>query len=181
MTCLNRTSATFLRMAVAVAFVLSCAGGRAFAQDRGGFTALVDLGVGVQNDTAIEESEVGLSGINFGVGGYLRDDLALMFRVAGTNVTHDLAGGNYGQTSGFVGPSLQYWLSNRYNVEAGVGIGFWNADTDDDSGFGLLLGAGVTLFNRGKHNLQFGLHYAPAFTNPGNVHNVGFTFGYQFL
>jgi len=47
--------------------------------------------------------------------------------------------------------------------------------------FGLLFGAAVTVFNRGKHNLQFGVQYTPAFTKPGTIHNVGFTFGYQFL
>jgi hypothetical protein len=45
----------------------------------------------------------------------------------------------------------------------------------------LILGAGVTIFNRGKHNLQLGVQYSPAFTDPGTVHNMGFTFGYQFL
>ena len=78
--------------------------------------------------------------------------------------------------------AVQYWLSNRFNIEAGAGVGFWNAGNDEEeSGLGLILGAGITLFNRGKHNLQFGVQYAPAFTDPGTVHNLGFTFGYQFL
>jgi hypothetical protein len=42
------------------------------------------------------------------------------------------------------------------------------------------LGAGFSVFNRGKHNLQVGFQYAPAFTDPGTVHSIGFTFGYQF-
>ena len=42
------------------------------------------------------------------------------------------------------------------------------------------LGAGYSIFNRGKHNVQLGVHYTPAFTDPGTVHNFGFTFGYQF-
>ena len=28
--------------------------------------------------------------------------------------------------------------------------------------------------------MQVGVQYAPAFTDPGTVHNFGFTFGYQF-
>ena len=39
----------------------------------------------------------------------------------------------------------------------------------------------VTIFNRGKHNIQVGVEYAPAFTDSGTVNNLGFTFGYQFL
>ena len=41
---------------------------------------------------------------------------------------------------------------------------------------------GVTVFNHGKHNLQVGVEYAPAFTDlVGTINNIGFTFGYQFL
>ena len=154
---------------------------RAVAQDRGGFTALVDFGVGVQRDASIDETAVGLAGVNLGVGGFLNRDLALMFRISGTNVTYDLGGVDYDQASGVAGAALQFWLSDKFNVEAGGGVGFWRGDTEEDNqGFGLILGAGVSIFNRGKHNLQLGIQYAPAFTDPGTVHNVGFTFGYQF-
>ena len=156
-------------------------GGSALAQDRGGFTFLVDAGVGIQNDSSIEETAVGLSGLSFGVGAFLTENLAPMFRLSATIVNYDLSGFDYGQTSGFAGPSLQYWLSDRFNVEGGAGLGFWRGDTDEDSrGFGLLLAAGYSIFNRGKHNVQLGVHYTPAFTDPGTVHNFGFTFGYQF-
>ena len=169
-------------LALLLALAVFLAGDDAFAQDRGGFTALVDVGVGVQNDSSIEETEVGLAGVSFSVGGFVNRDLALTFRLAGTNVSYDLSGGNYRQVSGVAAPTIQYWLTNRFNIEAGAGVGFWRADADEDeTGLGLILGAGVTIFNRGKHNLQFGLQYAPAFTDPGTVHNVGFTFGYQFL
>ena len=152
-----------------------------FAQDRGGFTILVDAGVGIQNDTSIEETAVGVAGLGLGVGSFLNEDLALMFRFAGTRVNYDLNGFDYGQTSGFAGPSVQWWLSDRFNVEAGAGLGLWRGDTGEDNvAGGLLFGAGVSIFNRGKHNLQLGVQYAPAFTEPGTVHNFGFTFGYQF-
>jgi|SRR5688572_12024198 len=169
-----------MRVAICIC-AIAITGGRAFAQDRGGFTALVDFGLGVQNDSSIDETAVGLAGVNFGVGGFLTRDLALLFRLSGTNVTYDLAGGDYGQASGVVGPALQFWLSDKFNVEAGAGVGFWRGDTDEDNqGFGFILGAGVSIFNRGKHNVQLGMQYAPAFTEPGTVHNFGFTFGYQF-
>lgn len=99
------------RSIVFLAVMVLLAGDRAFAQDRGGFTALVDLGVGIQNDTSIEETEVGLAGISFGVGGFVTPDLAVMFRLAGTNVNYELAGGDYGQISGVAGAAVQWWLS----------------------------------------------------------------------
>ena len=155
--------------------------GRAYAQDRGGFTALVDVGIGVQNDTAIEESAVGLAGLGFGVGAFVTEDLGLMFRLTGTNVTYDLDGTDYGQSSGFIGPALQFWLSDKLNVEGGAGFGYWRGDNDDDSrGLGLILGAGLSILNRGKHNVQLGIQYLPAFTDPGTVHSFGVTLGYQF-
>jgi hypothetical protein len=170
-----------VKVAVYAACALLIDGGTALAQDRGGFTFLVDAGVGIQNDSSIEETAVGLSGLSFGVGAFLTENLAPMFRLSATIVNYDLGGFDYGQTSGFAGPSLQYWLSDRFNVEGGAGLGFWRGDTDEDSrGFGLLLGAGYSIFNRGKHNVQLGAQYTPAFTDPGTVHNFGFTFGYQF-
>lgn len=127
---------------------------------------------------------MGLAGLNFGVGGFLTRDLPLMFRLSGTNVAYDFGpSGDYRQVSGVAGPAVQYWLSDRFNLEAGAGVGFWSSpDTDEANGaLGIILGAGVTIFNRGRHNLQFCVQYAPAFTDPGTVHNVGVTFGYQFL
>ena len=170
-----------VKITLCAAFAMLIAGGRASAQDRGGFTALVDAGLGIQNDSSIEETAIGLSGLSFGVGAFVTENLAPMFRLSATIVNYDLSGFDYGQTSGFAGPSVQYWLSDRLNVEGGAGLGFWRGDTDEDSkGLGLLLGAGYSIFNRGKHNVQLGVHYTPAFTDPGTVHSFGFTFGYQF-
>ena len=143
---------------------------------------LVGLGAGIQHDASFEETKVGLAGLNLGVGGFLSEDLALMFRISGTNVNYDFGGGDeFRQVSGVGGASLQYWLSNRFNVEAGVGGGFWTVEDEQESGLGLILGAAATIFNSGKHNLQIGFEYAPAFTDPGTVHNVGITLGYQFF
>lgn len=170
-----------LRVIVYMAFALLMINGRAYAQDRGGFTALVDLGIGIQSDTAIDETAVGLAGIGFGVGAFVTDDLGLLFRLTGTNVSYDLDGIDYGQSSGFFGPAAQFWLSDRLNVEAGAGFGYWRGDNDEQSrGFGLILGTGISIMNRGKHNLQVGVQYMPAFTDPGTVHSIGFTLGYQF-
>jgi hypothetical protein len=175
-----RKEKLMIRAAVVAFIVVLFLSGRVSAQDRGGFTALVDLGVGVQSDSAIEETAVGVAGVQFGVGAFVNRDLAVMFRLVGTTVNYDLDGVEYGQTSGVVGPAVQWWLSDRFNVEGGAGWGFWNGADDKDSGLGLLFGAGVSVFNRGKHNLQVGVQYVPAFTTPGTVHNLGFTFGYQF-
>ena len=43
--------------------------------------------------------------------GFVTPDLAVMFRLAGTNVNYELAGGDYGQISGVAGAAVQWWLS----------------------------------------------------------------------
>jgi len=150
--------------------------------DRGGFTLLLTLGAGYQNDAALSESAWGLGGLNLGIGGFLNEDLALMFRVSGTNVSYDVTGGgSVSQVSGVGGVGVQYWPNDKVNVEGAVGMGFWDLEGTSDQSFGLILGAAYAFFNSGKHNLQVGLEYAPAFTDPDTVHNLGIVFGWQFL
>ena len=151
--------------------------------DRGGFTLLVNLGIGSQLEG--DSSAIGLAGLNLAAGGFVTENLALMFRVSGTTATHEFEAFGYdfdiSQVSGVVGLTAQHWLDDRFYIEAGPGMGFWSVEElGSESGFGVILGTGVTIFNRGKHNLQLGIEYAPMFTDP-TIHNLGFTFGYQFL
>jgi hypothetical protein len=175
--------APLVRFVVLSAVFIAATVGKAAAQtaERGGFTLLVNLGVGIQNDTALEESAVGLAGANLGIGGFVTPNLAILGRFSSTNVTYDTVLGDYAQVSGVVAPTVQYWLNDKVNLESGVGIGLWSAEDESDQGVGLILGAGFTVFNRGKHNLQVGFEYAPAFPDSGTVHNVGITFGYQLF
>jgi hypothetical protein len=168
---------------VAVLIVAATAGDVAAqtAPDRGGFTLLVDAGVGVQNDTAIEETAVGVAGLNFGVGGFVTRKMAIMARYSGTAASYGTPVGDIDQISGVFAPTFQYWPGRRLYLEGGLGAGVWDAEGDSNSGLGLILGAGFTVWNRGKHNLQLGFEYAPAFADPGAIHNVGITFGYQLF
>ncbi len=157
--------------------------------DRGGFTLLLSLGVGFQNDAALEESGTGLAGLNLGIGGFLSDNVALMARFSGTNVNYEFEflgiEGDFRQISGVAALSLQYWVNDKVYVEGGPGLGFYSIDIDgdtfDDQSFGLILGTGFTVFNKGRNNLQIGLEFAPAFIEEGTISNIGITFGYQLL
>jgi len=152
-------------------------GTQASQPSRGGFTILVNLGLGIQNDTYLEETATGLAGANLGIGAFLTPKLAILGRFSGSNVTYDAG---FGQVSGVFGATVQYWASDRVIVEGGAGSGFWSSEGEKNSGFGLIVGASAVVFTRGKHNLLVGVEYAPAFTDPGSVHNFGITFGYQF-
>jgi hypothetical protein len=152
------------------------------ASDRSGFTLLANLGVGVQNDTALEDTSVGFGGANFGIGGFATRDLAILGRYSGTSVPYDMGGfGDLWQVSGVLAPTVQYWVTDKVNIEGGAGFGVWTVEGEADRGLGLILAAAFTVFNRGKHNLQVGVEYAPAFTEPGAVHNFAITFGYQLF
>jgi hypothetical protein len=156
--------------------------------ERRGFTLLLNLGFGVQHDGGLQESATGLAGLNLGIGGFLTKDVALMFRISGTNVSYDFGPtpcggfcrGSFNQVSGVGGVTLQFWPSDRFNVEGGVGFGLWDDGIESQQGFGLIVAGNVVVFHRGKHYLQVGAEYAPAFTDWGTIQNVGITFGYQF-
>lgn len=148
---------------------------------REGFTVLVNLGLGFQTDEGYEESAIGLAGANVGVGGFLKENLALLFRISGTKVRYDFgAFGEVDQLSGVVGTTVQYWASDGLTLEGGLGLGYWRTADEFDRGLGLILGIGAVVFKKGTHNLVVGAEYAPAFTESATVHNFGITFGYQF-
>jgi len=148
---------------------------------RSGFTVLVNLGLGIQSDSGLESTAVGLAGVNFGVGVFLKNDLAILFRFSGTNVTHESDFfGTLSQVSGVFGGTVQFWPADRFAIEAGGGMGFWSAEGERENSFGLILSGAGVVFRRGGHNLLVGGEYAPAFTESGTVHNLGITFGYQF-
>ena len=123
----------------------------------------------------------GLAGANVGVGGFLTNDLALLFRFSGTSVNRDLGPfESLTLISGVLGPTVQYWVSDRINIQGGVGPAFWNEGFTRETGFGVIAGVSAVVVGRGKHSLQVGVEYAPAFTDSATVHNLGVTFGYQF-
>jgi len=144
---------------------------------------LLDAGFGVQSSDLLEGTGTGFGGLNLGIGGFIREDMALWFRAAGTTVKQD--GGILGDIdaiSGVGGIAAQYWTNDNINLEGGIGLGFADLSVGgSESGFGLLLGAGYSFWNNGKHSLQFGGQYTPAFLDGVTFHNVSITFGWQLL
>jgi len=162
---------------------------------RGGFTVLGSLGVGLQSDRFLNDTTVGFAPGNFGIGGFVAPNLAVLFRFSGTLAGFDVD--HFDHVSGVAAGAIQYWLANRVIIEGGVGTGFWSSTEwftshsftshrsnshfqEPERGLGVIVGASAVLFNWGKHNLLAGVEYAPVFIDPQVVHNVGFTVGYQF-
>jgi hypothetical protein len=159
------------------------------ASDRGGVTLLVNAGLGIQRFAIAGESDsgTGLAGLNFGAGGFVRPNLAVLGRFSGTSVRY------FDDTprivSGVVGGTAQFWVHERVAIEAGGGLSFVTSEDDlfdQERGWGLILGASAVLLRSSKHNLLAGFEYAPAFFSDESfgesftIHNLGFTVGYQF-
>ena len=150
----------------------------AAASNARGFTVMANIGVGFEHDF-FYGGAAGLAGLNFGIGGFITPKIALLFRWSRTVVQFSDPG--ISQGSAVVGATLQYWLNSRLAVEAGGGLGSWYDETGaSDASGGLILGVSYIVWEHGAHHLVAGAEYAPVFTD-GKVHNVGITFGYQFV
>jgi hypothetical protein len=145
--------------------------------DRSGFTLLLTMGVGFQKLGDSRDWETGLGGLNLGIGGFVSPDLAVMFRLSGTTVQY----GIYDIVSGVGGPGVQYWVSDSFNLEGALGLGFvdygggWNQQA-----VGMLLGMGYSFYHKKKTSFQLGLEYGHVFTGSG-VHSLVIAFGWQLL
>ena len=147
--------------------------------EHSGFTLMLNIGAGLQDDGALPESQVGLAGLNLGIGGFVSERVAIWFRASGTNAAYSTPQGDVTQVSGFGGPAVQYWATERVALEGGVGIGFWDIEGTNEGGLGLMLGASYVFWTNGGHSLFVGAEYAPAFTDPETIHNYGLVFGWQ--
>jgi len=104
-------------------------------------------------------------------------DLAVLFRLSGTNVKY----GIHDVVSGVGGPGVQYWVNDSFNLEGALGLGFvdygggWNRQA-----VGMLLGMGYSFYHKKKTSFQLGLEYGHVFTGSG-VNNLVIAFGWQLL
>jgi hypothetical protein len=145
-----------------------------------GVTFAVEGGAGIGRDSALDDYGVGTGGLDLAVGGFVTPQLALLGQVSHLRfgVSGRSNGSDLGQVSGVAGPVLQYWPRDRLHIRAGAGLAFWKVGDQSDYGLGLVVGAGVTVFRRGRHTLQAGVQIAPVFIEPQNAHSAVITFGY---
>jgi len=171
----------------------------AYAQDRGGFTFLATIGYGLQSNGEIRVGDYSgdvryygggtyssWAGLNFGIGGFVSRNTALMLRLSGTGFTAKYLDQNRIEdetdvVSGVAVLDVQHWITDRVNLEGGVGYGIYSTDVQDAIGLGLLLGAAYSFFQSGKISLQVGIEDALFCGHNQTVNNLGFCFGLQLL
>jgi hypothetical protein len=140
--------------------------------NRNGMTLELNLGVGFMWATSEgEESDkkVALGGLDLGVGGWLSNRLALTIRIAGVTYTETEGDTDLRWTTGFLGPSAQYWLDNNFWIGGGVGAGVVavsvndGEDSDSEVGLGLDLRAGYTFGIGSEHSWNLSVELNPSF------------------
>lgn len=164
---------------------------------RSGFTLELSLGFGIQFVVPSEgesDTDLGLGGLNLGIGGFLNNDMAVLFRFIGTTTFFDLAdGASARRTSGVAGPAFQYWPLDYLKLEAGIGLAVVTTEvdintgfgtfiaSDDEVGFGVMAVVAAPFWHSEDHSLEFALEYAPGFFEDGSIHNLIVAFGWQYL
>jgi hypothetical protein len=114
----------------------------------------------------------------------LNEDVALMFRAAGTSYFADTGGGHTTQIqNAFYGPVVQWWASDSVFVRGGVGLGVYGTNPLTKSnvefretGVAFDAGVGLSFFNSRHHSLRIAFDLYPAYyasvptvTTAGNV------------
>ena len=187
------TEESMKRVVLSIVLLLALAPA-AFAQNppapkRSGFTVLVNGGVGVRSDDLYEDTLTGVTN-DLGIGAFVTDRVAILGRYSETTVgarsldhfSCSPAPCNISLGAGVVGATAQFWVSRRFAIEGGAGLGFWSdSGGGSDTGFGLILGGTASIVNRRRHHLTAGFEYAPAFTPSVTIHTFGFVIGYQYI
>ncbi|MEO8703335.1 MAG: hypothetical protein ABI867_25030 [Kofleriaceae bacterium] len=163
---------------------------------RNGLTFEANIGLGfiwARNEGEDSDTEGALAGLDLGVGGWINNRMALTARVAGATYSPE-DGVRF--TTGFFGPSLQYWVDDHLWLGGGAGLAFAAVHIDDfdeqpdpETGFGLDLRLGYTFTAGNENTFNVSLEYNPGFftfdTGVGDqsvqINSFGILFGYQHL
>lgn len=156
--------------------------------NKNGLTFEANLGIGfiwAEADGQESDKEVALGGLNIGLGGWLSQQLAISFRIAGVTYSEDVGDQTARLSTGFVGPSAQYWVNENVWVGGGVGLGFvalsFDGETESETGIGLDLRAGYTFSTASENTWNVSFELTPSSIEDTNFYGFGILFGYQHL
>jgi hypothetical protein len=159
---------------------------------RAGFTLEGSLGLGVTRVAGGDDAEhfIGLSGLNVGIGGFIGPQTALTLRIAGGTFSSDRFGPELRYTTGFGGPAVQHYVTDRLFVGGGLGLGvFANSRSEEadevdggaETGFALDLRAGYDILSGARGALHVAFEMIPVFLDDGTVTSMGFQVGAQLF
>lgn len=163
---------------------------------RNGLTFEANLGIGwvwATSDGDESDKELALGGLNLGVGGWINPNLAVTIRAAGVTYSDSEGDTDFRFTTGFFGPSAQYWTGPNFWLGGGLGLGFVQAtidgpggsDSDSETGVALDLRAGYTFSNTSENTWNVSFELTPSFLELGGQDitfwGMGILLGYQHL
>ncbi|CAN5838049.1 hypothetical protein BH11MYX3_BH11MYX3_47300 [soil metagenome] len=154
------------------------------------FEAGLGLGwIHVAADGISETGDLGLSGPNLGIGGWVSGKLAITGRIAGVSHSHR----GIRVTNTVIGAAAQYWIDDRYWLGGGLGLGllvltgssFDSSQDNVTAGFGFDLRAGFAFSQTREHVFNLSLEVTPTLLSNGGERarytGIALQFGYQHL
>lgn len=153
-----------------------------------GLTFEANLGLGfiwAEADGQETDKEVALGGLNIGLGGWISPQLAISLRIAGVTYSEDVGDQTARLSTGFFGPSAQYWVNENAWIGGGIGMGFvavsFDGDTESETGIGFDLRGGYTFSTTSENTWNISLELTPSSIEDVNFYGFGILFGYQHL
>jgi len=140
-------------------------------------------GTVVSEGPAKRELKVGFAPLSLSLGGFLSEDVALAFRIAGTSYFED--GDQFGHN--FYGPIVEIWPGDRFYVSGGVGLALFgpnpltsSSDADPEGGWALDFRAGAALINSENHDLTLSVEVIPGFYDGESVQGYAFVVAWKW-
>jgi hypothetical protein len=129
------------------------------------------------------ELKAGLAPLSLSLGGFLSEDVALLFRLTGTSYFED--GDQFGHN--FYGPVVEIWPIDRLYLGGGVGFAVFgpnpltsSSDADPETGWALEARAGVALINSENHDLTLSAEFIPGFYEGDAVQGYAFIVAWKW-
>lgn len=153
-----------------------------------GMTFEANIGLGwihASADGGSDTSDLGLGGLDIGVGGWINPKLAITGRIAGVTLSDNGAR----LTSGVLVGSAQYWVDDHFWFGGGAGLGLLGFSgqgaPDPITGLGLDLRAGYTFVATTENTFNVSLELTPTFLSENGSSatftGIGILLGYQHL
>jgi hypothetical protein len=139
-------------------------------------TLEASVGAGYLISTGDFSGGFGLSGINFGVGGFLNNKLAITGRFVGV-----LSRGSDPTSLISIGGAVQYWLDDKLWIGGGAGLSYVYVTGANTNGFALDARAGYTFKQTREHAFHASLEVVPGFFDGGSIVGIAALVGYQYL
>lgn len=154
---------------------------------RNGFTLELGLGGGltfIMPEHGDSESEFGLAGLSLSLGGFINNELSVMFRISGTTFSpYDVT-----LVNAIGAVAVQYWLTDAFFISAGPAYGIYGVSylesgdyPDPLTGFALDFRTGYSFANWENHSLRLDLEIMPAFYDEGTVVGTALLLEWQWF